>query len=189
MEVSRGYDYMTYDEYLRYTSNLRKETEYSDGEMFYTSPIHELHRRAEDRMYFKMDQFLKHWRVYNAYYKNFTMYSHKAVKFSDGDIVHLFRPDIMVVADNNFDGSNYIGTPVLIVEIIGKSTRNRDLGIKLDVYEKFGVNEYWIIDIDNKEITTYNNNKNGRYMNKRIHSESDNIRWYLELITIKGLFD
>ena len=45
--------------------------------------------------------------------------------------------------------------PDMVVEILSKSTRNKDLGIKKDTYEAQGVREYWIIDPWSKSIDVY----------------------------------
>ena len=67
-----------------------------------------------------------------------------------------YIPDLVVVCDRNKIKNNYIdGAPDLAVEILSPSTGTRDLGIKKNVYEKFGVKEYWIIDPKSKSIIVY----------------------------------
>lgn len=46
-----------------------------------------------------------------------------------------------------------IGAPDLVIEVLSKSTRSRDMGIKLWRYHDAGVREYWIID-PKREIVT-----------------------------------
>ena len=62
----------------------------------------------------------------------------------------------LVVPDLNFvstqrrhivQASGYIlGTPDIIVEVLSKGTRNVDRGTKTQLYKKFQVPEYWIVD-------------------------------------------
>ena len=43
----------------------------------------------------------------------------------------------------------------MVVEILSKATKKRDIGIKKDTYERNGVREYWIIDPWIKSVTIY----------------------------------
>ena len=84
--------------------------------------------------------------------------------FTDSVDVHLpdgnvFRPDFTVVLRENenildWDG-NINGAPDMVVEVLSKSTRKRDLTIKKDIYERNGVKLYWIIDPFTKSVTVY----------------------------------
>ena len=80
------------------------------------------------------------------------------IYFPDGS---LFRPDFTVICAENAEivtkniyGAIH-GVPDMVVEILSKSTRNRDFGIKKDAYEANGVKEYWIIDPWSSTIYTY----------------------------------
>lgn len=55
-------------------------------------------------------------------------------------------PDIMVVCDRKYlKGGSYSGIPKFIVETLSPSTAKRDKTEKKDIYEKAGVEEYWIV--------------------------------------------
>jgi Uma2 family endonuclease len=47
------------------------------------------------------------------------------------------------------------GVPDLIVEILSKGNAKHDSTIKKELYEKFGVQEYWIVNPDTKEALGY----------------------------------
>lgn len=66
-------------------------------------------------------------------------------------------PDIVVICDTDKinEKGRYMGVPTLAVEIISPSTRSRDMVKKLDLYMQTGIKEYWIVDIDKKEIYVY----------------------------------
>ena len=78
------------------------------------------------------------------------------VYFPDGS---LFQPDFSVVLKENEQiitwGGDIYGVPDMVVEILSKSTKKRDVTIKKDVYEANGVREYWIIDPWIKSVTVY----------------------------------
>lgn len=85
------------------------------------------------------------------------------VYFPDGS---LFQPDFSIVLKENeqiirWSGDIY-GVPDMVVEILSKSTKKRDVTIKKDVYERNGVREYWIIDPWIKSVTVYHL-RDGKY--------------------------
>ena len=66
-------------------------------------------------------------------------------------------PDISVMCDKSgFDDKRYNGVPTLIVEILSSNVSD-DTVRKFNLYLKYGVIEYWIIDPKNKtfQIHTY----------------------------------
>ena len=80
------------------------------------------------------------------------------------DDENTFRPDVMVICNPNIIKSNGIhGTPDLIVEILSPSTAKNDRSKKKEIYERFGVKEYWIVDIKNKSIEVYLLNQEGKF--------------------------
>ena len=55
-------------------------------------------------------------------------------------------PDIMIICDRkHLKGGAYSGTPKFIAETLSPSTAKRDRAEKKDIYEKAGVEEYWIL--------------------------------------------
>lgn len=89
------------------------------------------------------------------------------VYLSDKDTV---IPDVMVICNPDIIKSTGIyGIPDLIVEILSPSTAKRDKGYKKDLYEKSGVQEYWIVDPLNKAIEVYLLN-DGKYRLDNIYS-------------------
>ncbi len=55
-------------------------------------------------------------------------------------------PDIMVICDRkHLKGGTYSGVPKFIAETLSPSTAKWDRSEKKDIYEKAGVEEYWIV--------------------------------------------
>lgn len=70
---------------------------------------------------------------------------------------NVVQPDIIVICDleNITKDGRYEGVPTLVVEVLSKSTKSKDLFIKSSLYMNSGVKEYWIVDTDLKQVTLY----------------------------------
>lgn len=78
----------------------------------------------------------------------------------DGDspenVDTVVEPDISVVCDRNkLDKHGCKGAPDLIVEILSPSTRRYDRLVKLNLYQRAGVREYWIVDPENRSVMVF----------------------------------
>lgn len=86
------------------------------------------------------------------------------------------QPDLLIICDRSrLKGTGYVGVPNFIIEILSPSTLRYDKTKKLDKYERSGVKEYWIIDIENKEVSVFVLN-NGIYGKPEYHYENDKIK-------------
>jgi Uma2 family endonuclease len=78
------------------------------------------------------------------------------VVFSDFDVV---EPDLLYVSHDRAAEvllpKHVKGAPNLVVEIGSKGTRKRDETIKQRLYERSGVEEYWVIDTELDAIKVY----------------------------------
>jgi Uncharacterized protein conserved in cyanobacteria len=87
--------------------------------------------------------------------------------FSDYDAV---IPDLVFVRNERWSEvvteTRFTGAPDLVIEIMspGKENRDRDLLVKRQLYAKYGVAEYWVIDPENRLVGVY------RLQNKRLES-------------------
>jgi len=68
---------------------------------------------------------------------------------------NVYQPDIVFVAKENInkikeDGLH--GAPDLVIEILSPRTAKYDLEDKKDVYERYGVKEYWAVDPVSKQV-------------------------------------
>ena len=68
----------------------------------------------------------------------------------------IVEPDVMIVCDRDKLYKNRIyGAPDFILEVLSKSTRRRDMVIKLQKYANAGVKEYWMVDIEGRRVFVY----------------------------------
>lgn len=78
--------------------------------------------------------------------------------FSDYDAV---IPDLAYVSKDRWDqvvtGEKFTGPPNLVIEILSPGTENRrrDLTVKRQLYAKYGVEEYWIVDSEDRQVLIY----------------------------------
>jgi Uma2 family endonuclease len=78
--------------------------------------------------------------------------------FSDYDAV---IPDLVLVRNERWSEVvtevRFTGAPDLVIEILspGKENRDRDLLVKRQLYAKYGVAEYWIVDAENRLVQVY----------------------------------
>ena len=56
------------------------------------------------------------------------------------------EPDLMVRPLGALRGWENAPIPFLIVEVLSRSTRRRDLGVKRAFYMEHGIAEYWVVD-------------------------------------------
>lgn len=97
--------------------------------------------------------------------------------FCDGVDVFLdennrFIPDTMIVCNPDIikhDGIH--GAPDLVVEVLSKTTAKNDRSKKKYTYAKYGVKEYWIVDVWSKSVEVYYNQDSWFVL--------DNIYYYL----------
>jgi Uma2 family endonuclease len=75
--------------------------------------------------------------------------------FSHFDVV---EPDLLYVSEARRDvmtAKNIQGAPDLAVEVGSPSTRRRDEKLKHQLYERFNVAEYWVVDPDIDVVRVY----------------------------------
>lgn len=83
---------------------------------------------------------------------------------SDDYIDTVVQPDIVVVCDSEkLDDKGCKGSPDLIVEILSPSTARMDMTVKFDLYQHFGVKEYWIVHPKDQTILVFKLLESGLY--------------------------
>jgi Uma2 family endonuclease len=59
---------------------------------------------------------------------------------------NVFVPDLVVGRRTDTAGQNLRRPPVLVVEVLSRTTRRFDVGRKFTAYERAGLAHYWIVD-------------------------------------------
>jgi Uma2 family endonuclease len=103
--------------------------------------------------------------------------------YDQGERDTFVQPDIFVLCDRSkLQENRYNGAPKFIVEILS-SNRSYDMITKLNLYQKAGVEEYWMVDLINPEekIVSVLVLSNGTYTYHNYNAEKE-----VPLVSIPG---
>lgn len=86
------------------------------------------------------------------------------------------QPDICVVCDpEKLDELGCEGAPDLIVEILFPGNNKKEIQLKYEVYETYGVKEYWVVHPDERTLLIYTL-ESGKYLPSRLFTFGDRVR-------------
>lgn len=72
------------------------------------------------------------------------------------DVSTMVEPDLSIVCDRSkIDKHGCKGAPDLVIEILSPSTLRHDRFVKLGLYQRAGVREYWIVDPEYKAVQVF----------------------------------
>jgi len=138
----------TYEDYLLFPENGNRH-ELIDGDHFMSPAPRTVHQSILLNLSNAFFNFLKKSRLGKIFI------APTDVVFSDLDVV---EPDLLFIASKNshiITEKNIQGAPDLVVEILSESTRKTDEIIKRKLYERYGVQEYWIVDTELEMVKIY----------------------------------
>ncbi|MEG1287472.1 MAG: Uma2 family endonuclease [Clostridium sp.] len=147
----------TYDEFLDIQNSSENRLEYID-KLICMSPSPSIpHQRISGNLYGLLWTFFKG--------KTCDVFSAPTdIELSKDNNKNVVIPDLSVICDKNgFTNNKYIGVPTLIIEILSPSNQSHDLVTKMNLYMRYGVKEYWIINPMKYSIDVYSLDENGGY--------------------------
>ena len=156
-ESNAAYNYsgkrMSYEEFINLTEDIEERYEFIEGEIYLLASPGVNHQVIHSNLYKKLLLWFdgKKCQVFSAPF-DVTLYN---VETNSKNVV---QPDLLVTCDHREttnEKDRYMGIPSLVIEIVSKHARSRDLVTKLNVYLEGGINEYWIIDPQKKQVLQY----------------------------------
>ncbi len=165
----------TYEEYKALVEKNEKNYELIDGEIFLLSSPGYYHQVVVNEIAGQFYNFFKNRSCSSLTSPLDVKLSGYAIKFEEDP--NVVQPDIMVICDeeNISENNEYEGTPSLIVEVLSPSTKRKDQVLKLNLYMKSGVQEYWIVDLEKKIIFQYCFNQERNLEDTEIVSEDETL--------------
>lgn len=90
------------------------------------------------------------------------------------DVDTVVQPDISVVCDRSkLDAYGCKGAPDLVIEVLSPSTQRHDQLVKLNLYQRAGVREYWIVDPENRTVRVMIQTEAGIFQTHEIYKQED----------------
>lgn len=134
----------TYQDYAQLPDDKRYEL--IEGEFFLVPAPYLYHQRILRRFAMAISTYVEDRQLGEVFFAPCD------VVLSDINVV---QPDLIFVSRERMailTEANIQGSPDLVVEILSVSTKQRDLGIKRNLYAKYGVRDYWIVDPESKTV-------------------------------------
>lgn len=116
------------------------------------------HQRVSRKLLYLLEHFNLQQNIGELFHAPYDVYFDEENACIQPDLVFVHNGRRSIIRENN----GVVGAPDLLVEIISKGTMDKDRVLKKDLYEEFGVREFWIVDPRNRSIEVYLL-ENGRY--------------------------
>lgn len=139
---------LTYQDFLAFPDDGRRH-ELIDGMHYVTPSPVTPHQRVVGNLYFLIRLHLEQHGGGEIFPSPFD------VVFSFFDVV---EPDLLYVSDARkpiVTHKHVRGSPDLVIEVLSPATRRRDEGVKLALYDRSDVVEYWVIDPERETVRAY----------------------------------
>lgn len=146
---------ISFQEYLKGERDVETRSEYAGGEVYAMAGANERHNTISGDFYARINIHLpERCRVWQS--------DMKVVGKTLDEQPFSYYPDIMAACDDDEDSSDYYRTnPILIVEVLSKSTQRTDLNEKLDSYKQIdSLLEYVVVSQSTPWVRVYRRRNN-----------------------------
>ena len=130
-------DIITPEQYEILQPQFDCKTEFSDGKIIMHSDVSDKHNLITTRLVAELIPFFRK--------RKCRVRSEKIEIIFDEQ--HKFKPDVFVACGEiEMQGQSYLTSPTLVFEVISKSTAPHDKVTKFNIYMKYGVKEYCLVE-------------------------------------------
>ena len=144
-------DRYTFADVLSWDDGERAEL--IDGEVFLMAPSPSRgHQRISFEICRQLGNYLEGKRC-QAYSAPFDVRLFERDGDTPEDVDTVVEPDIIAVCDpSKLDDRGCKGAPDMVMEILSPSTQRHDRLVKLGLYQRAGVREYWIVNPEDQTV-------------------------------------
>ena len=143
----------TYEDYLNLPDD-GKRYEVINGELVMVAAPNTFHQVVSGNLEYLLKSFLQKNKIGKIFHAPIDVFLEN---------ITVVQPDIFFITNGRSDiitEKNIHGAPDLIIEILSPGTAYYDLIGKKEIYEKFAVKEYWIVDPIKQRIEIFENKNN-----------------------------
>lgn len=150
-----------------------ERAELIDGEVFLMAPAPSRgHQKVGGEIFRQLANYLEGKRC-EVYQAPFDVRLFEGDGDTPEDVDTVVEPDIVVVCDHaKLDNRGCKGAPDMVVEILSPSTQRNDRLVKLGLYQRAGVREYWIVSPDEQTVQVLTLS-NGLLLPHEVYSRKD----------------
>lgn len=155
------------------TRGEEERIEIINGEAFLMAAPTRIHQKITMELSRQLANYLegKKWEVYPAPF-GVRLFERDGDRPEDVDT--MVEPDISVVCDRNkLDQYGCKGAPDLVIEVLSPTTQRHDQLVKLNLYQRAGVREYWIADPENRTVRVMVQNGDGLFRIHEVYQRED----------------
>lgn len=143
----------TFADALAWEENERIEI--IGGELVMMAPPARIHQKISGELFRQLANFLD-GKACEVYAAPFAVRLFERDEDTPNEVDTLVEPDISVVCDKGkLDKYGCKGAPDLVMEVLSPSTNRHDRFVKLRLYQRAGVREYWIVDPEARTAQVY----------------------------------
>jgi Uma2 family endonuclease len=159
MQLPKEAERYSWADYLAWPEGERYEL--IDGVAYAMSPAPRRRHQETSRAIFRQIDGSLVGKPCEAYFAPFDV---KLSAEIDDDVPTVVQPDITVTCDRTkLTEQGMAGPPDLVIEVVSPDSGLIDRRRKFDLYERFGVKEYWIVDQDERVVEVYRLGTDGSY--------------------------
>lgn len=180
----------TYADYLLW--QFEERLELIKGKIFKMSPApNTQHQAILGKLHLQVGSFFTN-HYCQVFFAPFDVrFPRKGQAMSDQRIFTVVQPDLCVICDESkIDNRGCLGAPDLVVEILSPGNSKKEVDNKFDLYQESGVQEYWIVQPEEKNVLIFTLNDSGVFVGLKPATEKFRSTLFPELeIDLKEIFN
>lgn len=181
---------ISYEEFMDISANSDLRMEYINGELIIMSSPDTNHQNISGNLHIILRNYLK-GKPCKVFYSPFDVHLMK----KDINTPDVLQPDLLIACEMEKDineNGRYMGTPTLVIEILSRSTRSRDMVDKLNIYMLSGVKEFWVVNPKDKTVLVYGfkDTEIDSFISYKKEEEVVHSYWFDQLeVSLKDVFE